>query len=390
MIDWERRIQLAAHPFAYPLVRGISRLGPAVRVPRIGVVVSDASLAREVLTDTEHFTKTGPGSPSDLWTPVLGPSVLLNMEGEEHARLREKVAPLFVPRYVNALCAKVLAAPLADVAERLRAGTPVDLAVTVQQLAGAVICELVGLTNTNSKTSVRSNEQAFYQGLYAQGTELTSMVRLGRPRLTPRQVTQARAALTGLTAPAAAAFRAGDSTTVPGTMRQLGLTEAEALGAVAAFVLTGTETIVSYLPRLIALCHDNGWLPRLVANRALADTVISEAFRVTVPTPVMLRSVARSTRVGSVPVRPGDRIVIATISCARAHGPFDPDRPHPKELRQLWFGAGPHFCLGMPLAKAEIDAVLTTILNLGGVRIVSRKAAHRVLIPSYERLVVQR
>lgn len=375
---WERRIQLAAHPFAYPLVRGISRLGPAVRIPRIGVVVSDAGLAREVLTDTESFTKTGPGSPSDLWTPVLGPSVLLNMEGAAHGRLREKLAPLFVPRYVNALCAKTLKAPLDAVRERLRAGRPVDLVAATQQLAGAVICELVGLPTDPEQYTV----------LYRRGTELTSMVRLGRHSLTPRQIARAKTALGELTRPAAGAFRDGDTATVPGSMRHLGLTEEEALGAVAAFVLTGTETIVSYLPRLIALCHDTGWLSRLVADRAPVDTVIAEAFRVTVPTPVMLRSVAGPARVGSVAVRPGDRVVIATISCARAHGPFDPDRPHPRELRQLWFGAGPHFCLGMPLAKAEIDAVLGMILDLGGVRVVSRRAARRVLIPGYERLVV--
>ena len=83
-------------------------------------------------------------------------------------------------------------------------------------------------------------------------------------------------------------------------------------------------------------------------------------------------------------------VVIATISCARAYGPFNPDRPHPKELRQLWFGAGPHFCLGMPLAKAEIDAVLGMVLDLGGVRVVSRRAARRVLIPGYRSLVVRR
>ena len=380
MIDWERRIQLAAHPVAYPLVRGISRLGPVVRVPRIGVVVSDAAIAREVLTDQTRFTKTGPGSPSDLWTPVLGPSVLLNMEGAAHSLLREKLAPLFVPRYVNSLCAKVLTGPLDALACRLRAGSPVDLAAAVQQLAGAVICELVGLPPDPARCAE----------LFARGTELTSMVRLGRPRLTPHQITRARGALAVLTAPAAGAFRDGDTSTVPGTMRRLGLTEAEALGAVAAFVLTGTETIVSYLPRLIALCHDTGWLDRLVADRSLSDTVIAEAFRVTVPTPVMLRSVALPGRVGSVAVRPGDRIVVATISCARAYGPFNPDRPHPKELRQLWFGAGPHFCLGMPLAKAEIDAVLGMILDLGGVRVVSRRAARRVLIPGYQRLVVAR
>ena len=76
----------AAHPVAYPLLRGIRR--PVVRVPGLGVVVTDAALLRSVVMDTASFAKQGPGSPSDLWTPVLGPRVLLNMEGAEHAELR--------------------------------------------------------------------------------------------------------------------------------------------------------------------------------------------------------------------------------------------------------------------------------------------------------------
>jgi cytochrome P450 len=374
-VSWESRVQLGAHPLAYPFLRGVSRLGPAVRVPRIGVVVSDAALAKEVLGDSERFTKTGPGSPSDLWTPVLGPSVLLNMEGTGHALLRGKLSGLFTPRYVKDLCAKVLGAPLTTLHDRLAAGEPVDLVAVMRELAGAVIGELVGLPPSPE--------------LYDRGVEVTSVVRLGRHRLTPRQIAQARDALALLTRPAVRAYRDGDTSTVPGTMRGLGLTEAEASGAVAAFVLTGTETLVSYVPRLVALAHDTGWLPRLRADRTRCDAVISEALRVTVPSPVMLRSVARPGRVGTLAVRRGERVVIATISCARAYGRFDPDRPHPKELRQLWFGAGPHFCLGMPLAMAEITGVLDTLLDAGDLGVTERRVARRVLIPSYARLVVR-
>ncbi|MFC8917736.1 hypothetical protein ACFT5C_18385 [Streptomyces sp. NPDC057116] len=59
---WERRVQTAAHPVAYRLMRAVAARGPVVRVPRVGVVVSDAGLARQVLTDTEAYTKTGPGA----------------------------------------------------------------------------------------------------------------------------------------------------------------------------------------------------------------------------------------------------------------------------------------------------------------------------------------
>lgn len=48
---WEQRVNLAARPFAYPFLRGLARCGPVVRVPPLGVVVNDTSLAREVLSD---------------------------------------------------------------------------------------------------------------------------------------------------------------------------------------------------------------------------------------------------------------------------------------------------------------------------------------------------
>ncbi|MCI2421762.1 cytochrome P450 [Saccharopolyspora sp. K220] len=377
---WERRVQLGAHPLAYPLVRGIGRIAPVVRVPRVGVVVSDAVLAREVLTDTEGFTKTGPGSPADLWTPVVGPSVLLNMEGADHTRLRRTLSGLFTPRFVDRLCMRVAAEPMAALRTRLAAGRCVDLVPVVRDLAGAVICELVGL---------RTDRAGFTRAFEAT-TAVTSMVRLGRSRLTPAQVARGRAELSVLTEPAAEAFAHGDPESVPGRMRELGLSEREALGAVAAFVLTGTETLVSYLPRLVALTHDTGWLPRLVDEPERIDDVVSEALRFTVPSPVMLRSVAAERTLATVRVRSGDRVVIATISAAKGLGAFDPDRPHPPAVQRLWFGAGPHFCLGMPLASAEIRTVLDTLLDAGPVVVVDREVARRVLIPAYRRLVVRR
>jgi cytochrome P450 len=379
---WERRIQLAAHPVLYPLTRALARLGPVVRVPGLGVVVNDVATARAVLTDTATFSKAAPGSPADLWTPVLGPSVLLNMVGDDHARLRRRLAPLFTPAAVAALCDRVLSPRLTAMTDRLAAGGRVDLVAEVRSCAGAVIAALVGLPFD----AARGDE------LFARGTEVTSMVRLTRRGLTPPQIARARAVMETLTAPAVTAYREGLPHTVPGRMRELGLTEPEARGAVAAFVLTGTETLVSFVPRLLALTLDSGWLPRLAADDSRRDAVIAEALRYTVPSPVMLRGVATPGTVGRFRVTPGDRVLIMTLSCARAYGPFDPDRPHPPELRQLWFGAGAHFCLGMPLALAEINAILAALLEAwrrrGPLSIVDRSPSRRVLIPGYDRLIL--
>ncbi|MFD6445822.1 cytochrome P450 [Promicromonospora sp. NPDC060204] len=402
---WEERVQRAAHPLAYPALRS-ARRRPVVRVPRVGVVVSDAAVAREVLLDLDHFSKVGPGAPSDLWTPVLGPSVLLNMEGAEHAALRRALGPLFAPRAVRELVsgggfpggegvggdgavgfgASDAGAPddggvLPDLTRRLAAGETVDLAAAVTAQAGAVICGMVGLPPTDH--AVRSAMSA--------ARTITGMVRLHRHGLTRSQVTRARAVLERLTAPARAAYRAGDPATVPGRMRDLGLSEREAMGAVGAFVLTGTETVQSFVPRLLAIAHDTGWTGRLLAGDAqVRRRAVEEGLRVTVPTPAMLRAVRADASVGGLRVAAGERVVIATVNCCRAAGGFDPGRPVDPAVRHLWFGAGPHFCLGMPLAIAQVDAVLDALAAAsadGRVTVVGRRRAARgVLVPAYRSL----
>lgn len=368
---WEERVMRAAHPVAYPLLNAARR--PVLRVPGLGVLVRDPALLRATLMNTESFTKTGPGSPSDLWTPVLGPAVLLNMEGADHLALRRKLGSLFAPAYVDPLAAASL--PTAELTRRLRAGESIDLVAEVKRYASAMIASLVGLDTVDEE-------------LFDRVSTITRFVRLSRPRLTPAQVVVARGILDELTAHARTAYRSGDESTVPGRMRSLGLSEEEAMGAVGAFVLTGTETLVSYIPRLVALLIDSGWMPRIAADRALVEPAIAEGLRVTTPSPVMLRSVVRDDAIGTIPVHPGDRVILATFAANRGLGPFDPQANVAATLKQLWFGAGTHFCLGAPLALAQVRLVLDALLDAGPLRIQHRRAARGVLIPSYATLTL--
>lgn len=381
---WEEQIQRAAHPVAYPFLRALARKGPAVRVPRVGLVISQAKLAREILLDTENFSKVGPGSPSDLWTPVLGPAVLLNMEGRDHAELRRALAPLFSARGVGDVVESHGRAHLETLTSRLLTGETIDLAGEVSHLAGTIICAFTGLEPTDG--AVRR--------AMAAAQEVVGLVRLHRNRLTKRQVRRAREILKTLTASAHEAYEHGDTTTVPGRMRELGLTHREALGAVGAFVLTGTETIQSFIPRLIALAIDTGCDRELLeADKHRRGEIIDEALRVTVPSPAMLRSVRRDTTVAGHRLRVGDRVVIATILCCRAYGPFNPDQPLEADVRHLWFGAGPHFCIGRPLALAQVGAVLDALQPITTasrtLEIIDRSAMRRALIPAYRTLEIR-
>ncbi|NQX34176.1 NAD-dependent epimerase/dehydratase family protein [Herbiconiux sp. VKM Ac-2851] len=396
---WEERVQRTAHPLAYPLLARIRR--PTLRVPRIGVIVADAALLRAVLLDTESFSKTGPGSSAELWTPVLGPSVLLNMEGADHAALRRRLAPLFAPAFVGALTKETIGEGADRLTERLVAGEPVDLVAEVREYAGQVISRLVGLDR-----GVMGEE------LFARVSAITGFVSLARPRFTPSQIAEAREVLDELTRHARRAYReapaglglgpeaiaAGDAhvtphETLPGRMRGLGLSEEEAMGAVGAFVLTGTETLVSYLPRLVAILADTGWLDVLAHDRSLLDAAIGEGLRVTTPSPVMLRSVEREARVGEEAVHPGDRLVLATFLANRGAGRFDPVGNPAASLKQLWFGAGAHFCLGAPLAMAQIQRTIGAVLDAHAeapLDVTGRRAQRGALIPAYRTLTLAR
>jgi cytochrome P450 len=379
---------MAAHPFAYPFLRGLARRGPVVRVPGLGAVVNDAALARDVLMDGENFRKDGPGSAGDLWTSILGPSLLLNMEGEAHRTMRRKLAELFTPAYTERLCDRVLEEPLGRLEARLAAGETVDVVDATRVMAGAVICELIGI----SIEGTAAEREETFRRYFNRGSEVIAMVKMTTRKFSAKQTARAHAVLDPIADIAAKAWAEGDESTVVGRMRALGLSEEEARGASGAFFLTGTETVVTAVPRLIALLHDTGRLTGLAetitTGRGPLDAAIEEALRVSTPTPVMVRSVAAAAKIGSVSVRPGDRIIIATNNCTRAYGDFDPDRPHPPEVRRLWFGAGPHFCIGYPLAMAEIRALTQTMLNFAPLKIVGRKYARGVLLPAYDRLEV--
>jgi cytochrome P450 len=92
----------------------------------------------------------------------------------------------------------------------------------------------------------------------------------------------------------------------------------------------------------------------------------------------------------------GRRVILLTYNLLkdRRYSPdpfrFDIHRVQHPESRQLWFGAGAHFCLGFGLAQREILAVLTALLAVPGVlRVRRRRYARGVLIPSYSRLEVE-
>jgi cytochrome P450 len=348
----DHRVVFRGHRLGYTTLKLISAARPVIRVPGVGVVVSDAATIREVLLDSSHFSKVGPGGSSELWSPVIGPRALLNMDGEEHAHLRKQLAPLFTPRFLNEIVADTLDPHFTRMRNDLGAGRPVDVVSAAETGAALIICRLTGFQTGHVEAAAEQ---------LAKARQVLSYANLTTRRFTDRQVAQMRALLDDMTGTARSAYREAAPGTVPALLREAGLSEDDAISVITALVVAGTETIVSFLPRLTQLLLESGWMERIAQDPSLFGAAIAEAFRVTVPSPVMIRAVTAATRIGRVGVRPGDRIVLSTIMACQAAGDFNPGLPVPKPMRQLWFGAGAHFCIGMPLASLEAEMFITAL-----------------------------
>ncbi len=379
---WERRIHLGAHPVLYPIIRGLGGVRPVIRLPGLGVLVSEAGLVREVLMDQRRFVKNGPSGSGALWTPVVGTKALVNMDGDEHRELRQRLGDLFTPRSVTGIVEPAASALDSRITQELDAGRAVDLVDCVKGLAGGVISRLLGVPE-HAPGRLPDKE------LFNLASSISSLVRLGRPTLTVRQIAKGRSAVGILSGPARTAYRESDPGTFPGRLRQLGMSEDEAMGIISAFVMVGTETLVSFVPRLVALLADSGHIEELAKDRSTVPAAINEALRFTVPSPMMLRDAVEAGTIGGIAVRAGDRVLLSTVHAAKSIGGFDPGQAIPSQARQLWFGAGPHFCIGMPLAMAEINATLELLLNRYLQQpwaISARRVSRGVLIPAYRKL----
>jgi cytochrome P450 len=115
-----------------------------------------------------------------------------------------------------------------------------------------------------------------------------------------------------------------------------------------------------------ALFRNPAALAALRANHDLVPTAIEELLRFDTPAPMFERWVLEEIEIGGIRVPRGQELALQFAAANRDPAAFaQPDElaldrdPNP----YLSFGAGIHYCLGAPLAKAEFDIVFRRILE---------------------------
>ena len=386
-------VYVMSHPVAFAFVEGVRRMGDVVYVPGIGKVVNQPDIARAILLDDERFTKHGPGSFGVLITQVMGENALFNMDGEAHRRLRGKLLDLFSPAYLHVIETDVLRDRVDRLECALHSGQTVDMVRFAQLLTGSTMRHMLGMPLQPGPEAEAECLETFQFS-----RQLTDSIRLTTTRFTRAQVKAKRLPFQRLTAAVADAYGRDDfpERSIVARLKQLGLSAEESRGVVAAILMAGTETLTTAIPRMVALLIDSGQLGLLRAEPRLIQSTIDEALRFVVPSPIMLRSARTDATVGGVRFKAGERVMLITYNLFKHDelyphsGRFDIRRPQPAVSRNLWFGAGHHFCLGFGLAQHQMRAVLDILVRLPGTLRIRRRAyARGVLLPGYSRLEVE-
>ena len=300
--------------------------------------------------------------PAELFPAfnLLHRTSMLENEPPTHTRLRRLVAGAFGRGHVERMrpwvegLADRLVARLVD---QLADGAAADLIASVAEpLPVEVIAELLAVPDAD-RACLRPWSNA-----------IVKMYEYGLPE--PKRLEAEAAArefvayLRHLVAQRRANPRDADLVTdlvqaADGTDR---LGQDEIVGTCVLLLMAGHEATVNVVGNgMLAMLRSPSSWRRLVADPDLVPTATEEMIRFDASLQIFERTATRPVEVHGTTVGEGQKIAALLGAANRDPAVFpDPDRfdvvrtPNP----HLGFGAGIHFCLGAPLARVEVQAVL--------------------------------
>ncbi len=141
----------------------------------------------------------------------------------------------------------------------------------------------------------------------------------------------------------------------------------EVLGFCVLLLVAGNETTTNLIGNLLNVLVDRpGLWERLRADRALVDPVVEETLRFDSPVQMLFRRTTREVDLAGTRLSADADILVSFAAANRDPAEFEePDEFRlDRELsKHVAFGAGIHYCLGSPLARAEARAALNGLLD---------------------------
>lgn len=149
------------------------------------------------------------------------------------------------------------------------------------------------------------------------------------------------------------------------------LTDVEVATQLVCAFVGGTETVPKIAAHgLMELAHHPDQLAEVRSDlEANVPKAVEEMIRFCAPAQWFARTAHRDVTVAGVDIRKGQRVICLFGSAARDEAEFDdPDAFvwNRKIERVLSFGAGPHYCIGIHLARLELRLLVETFLRRVG------------------------
>jgi cytochrome P450 len=356
----------------YPVFERLREAGPATydeatnqwlvaRYVDVNALLRDRRLGRSYLHVATHeeFGRTPPPAWQDPFQESQR-SQLIDLEPPDHTRLRRLVTTAFTPRTVEALRPRI-AAIVESLVEPARARGEFDLlADVIEPLPVSVIAELLGIPPSDRHM------------LRPWSADMTLMFELTATEADQRRAVAATVAFTDYIR---GVVRARHEHPEPDLLSELAavaeagdrMTEDELIGTAILLLNAGHEASVNGAGNAwrTLFLHPEA-LAELRASPGLVPSAVEELLRFDTPAPMFERWVLEDIEVGGVPIPRGQELALLFASANRDPAQF----AAPDDLRldrdpnpHLTFGAGIHFCLGAPLARAELQELFRSILE---------------------------
>jgi len=307
--------------------------------------------ADTVLRDPTMFSAS---INAEAMAPFMG-ELMLGLDGDEHRRYRSLVAQAFkrssIERWKPELVDEVLTRLLDAIAPEGRADLVESL---TSKFPVQVICGIVGVPLEDHE---RFNGWA---------------EKINYGPLDPEEGLTASAAMVEYLEPLVAARRAHPtddllSELVHAEIDGERLSDARLYGFLRLLLPAGAETTYRVFgSALLALAHDAGLRDRIHADRTLVAALIEETLRWETSVTMVSRRATVDTEIAGVPVAAGCPVTVYNGAANRDPDRWtDPDRfdIDREPIAHLAFGTGPHQCLGMHLARVELDAGINAVLD---------------------------
>ncbi|MFF5440087.1 cytochrome P450 [Streptomyces achromogenes] len=327
----------------------------------VSALLRDRRLGRTYLHRFTHeeFGRTPP-PPEHEPFHTLNDHGMLDLEPPDHTRIRRLVAKAFTPRtverlapYVHGLADELVAA----LADNGGGDLLTDLA---EPLPVAVIAELLGIPAADRP--LLRPWSADICGMYELNPSEETAARAVRASVEfsgyLRELIAARRAEPGedLVSALIAAHDEGDR-----------LTEQELVSTVVLLLNAGHEaTVNATVNGWYALFRHPGQLAALRADHSLVPSAVEELLRYDTPLQLFERWVLDDIEIDGTTIPRGAEV--ALLFGSANHDPAVFDGPGRLDLTRaqnphISFGAGIHYCVGAPLARIELAASLSALLE---------------------------